>query len=153
MATVYGAYATDRLVDVPSDKIPANGNHGVVRVAYDSYALTADLAAADIITLGRIPAGARVVGYWLKSADLDASGGTVNLGWAASSDAVEAADPDGFLLTADVTSAITIDHGDQENMVGLGKVFSSAVDVIITTVGDTDATSGTISACIFYVVD
>lgn len=153
MATVYGAYATDRLVDVPSDKIPANGQHGVLRASFDSYALTADLAAADVIVLGSIPKGARVVGYWLKSADLDASGGTVNLGYAASADGVETADPDAFLLTADVTSAITIGHQDQENMVGLGKVFDAEVNVIITTVGDTDATSGTISACIFYVVD
>lgn len=158
MATKYGTYSSDRLEDVPSTKIPADVQHGRIRIAYDEYTFTADLAAADVIHMGLLPKGARVVGYWLKADDLDASGGTLDLGWAASSEtsggsAVEAADDDGFLSNVDVTSAITIGHQDQENMTGLGKKFSAEVAIQVKIEGDTDVTSGTLKTCVFYVVD
>lgn len=153
MATVYGTNATKRLVNVPQDMIAANAQHGSVRMCYDIYTLTADLAAADIIVMGQIPAGARVVGYWMKFSDLDVTGGTLNLGYGASADAVESASAAAFLSAVDVTSAGTKSQNDQANMAGLGKLFASPVNVQVATVGDTDATSGTIEVCIYYVVD
>lgn len=155
MATKYGTYSSDRLEDVPSNKVPPIGQHGVVRIAYDKYVLSGDLAAADIIHLGFIPQGARVVGYWLKTDDLDASGGTIDLGWAASADGVETADADGFLAAVDVTTSggISSNHTSQANMAGLGKLFSAQVAVTATILGDTDATTGDIEVCIQYVID
>lgn len=153
MATVYGTYSDYRLVDNPTTKLPANADMGRVRVSYDEYTLTADLASGDIIKIGRLPKGARVVNYWMSFADLDGSGGTIDLGWSASSDAVESADPDGFLADVDVTSAGTVGAIEQANMTGLGRAFSAEVDIIATTDGDTDATSGTIKVCVFYVID
>ena len=124
-----------------------------MRIAYDKYTFTADAAAADTIGMGKLPKGARVIGYWLKCGSLDASGGTVDFGYAASSDAVEAANDDAFLANADVTSAVTFDHTSQANMVGLGKAFDAEVELQIKIEGDTDTTTGTVETCVFYVVD
>src|ERR1044072_7859009 len=76
-----------------------------VRVLSDKYSLPADTASANIIKMGKPPKGARVFDFRLIFADLDASGGTLDIGWAASSDAAEAADDDGFGANVDVTSA------------------------------------------------
>lgn len=153
MATYYGIETSKPRSSIPQARDQGTLGGGV-KTLYDKYTLSADLSAADVIVMGKLPAGARVVGYWLKSSDLDASGGTLDLGWAASSDAVVSADDDGFLSNVDVaTAAITVDHADQDAMVGLGKKFDSAVDVQVKVEGDTDATSGDIEVCIFYVVD
>lgn len=159
MATKYGTYSSDRLEDVPSNKVPPHAQGGRIRCAYDEYTFTADLSAADVIHMGIIPKGARVVGYWMKADDLDGSGGTLDLGYAASAEldstgtAVEAADDDAFLANVDITSATTSDHATQANMTGLGKLFNAEVAVQVKIEGDTDATTGTLKTCIFYVRD
>lgn len=152
MATNYGVGHT-KLVASPREYLTPDNLHGRMRIAYDKFTLTADLALNDVIKMGKLPKGARVVGYWLKSDDLSAASGTLDLGYAASSDGVEAADDNAFLAAVDVTSATTKGHTDQANMVGLGKKFSAEVDIEVKVHADTDATSGSIETCIMYVVD
>jgi hypothetical protein len=158
MATKYGVNATIALNQATG--IPALINqgelHSKLRVMYDSYTLTADLASGDVIKLGSpLPAGARVIGIQMWFDDLDAAGGTVNLGWAASASGepgtAEVADDDGFIAAADVTSAgIVI---GLVGVAGLFKKFTAPVQVQAATAGDTDATSGSIKVAITYILD
>jgi hypothetical protein len=152
MATNYGVNAT-LAQNNPVDKIDASDAGGRVRCIYDTFTLTADLAAADVIKLGsKIPAGARVVGGYLHTADLDGSGGTICLGYAASADGAEGADDDAFINDLDVTSAAYTNFHTAP-LVGLGKKFAGACDLQLSTVGDTDATTGAISVFLFYTLD
>ena len=60
MATVYGANATKRDVDVPSQKLDVTEQHGRLRRAYDSITLSAELTAGDLINFMKLPAGAKI---------------------------------------------------------------------------------------------
>ena len=83
---------------------------GNLSVAYGSYTLTANPTAADIIKLCKVPAGAVVLGGWIRGEDIDT--GTealdIDIGWAANG--AEAADPDGFgnlgVWTGDATTDV-----------------------------------------------
>lgn len=155
-ATKYGVNYDKQFVDVPPTKVSPNVQGGRVASCYDSYTLTADLAAADVIKLCKLPAGARVLALTIGWDDLDASGGTVDVGWAASSDAVESANAEGFLKDIGVTlpGASSIGSiggvGGGINAAGLGKEFASPVDVQIAIDGDTDATSGSVQLNVIY---
>ena len=90
MATLTAARATANF--------PVGGfaGSGVVNVAYGSYTLAANPTAADIIKFCKLPAGATVIGGWLRGEDIDT--GTealdIDIGWAANG--TDAADTDGF---------------------------------------------------------
>ncbi len=153
MATVYGVQATKQNA-IPQQLSEEGYQAGNVKCLSDSYTLTADLAAADFISMGKIPQGARVLDVRVVFPDLDASGGTIDVGWKAGAAAVEAADADGFLAVVDVTSAGSISmFEDQPSRPGLEKRFSEECEVGIATVGDTDASSGTIYFQCWYVID
>ena len=104
----------------------------------------------------KIPAGARVIDAIIKVADLDSNtDGTLDVGWAASSDAVEAADADGFFNELNVQSARSESiSGGNSSVPGHMKKFSSEVEVqIVPGAGVADATSGDIELVILYVID
>lgn len=154
MATFYGVNATKRENQTIKQLIGPGDVAGRVRVARDTFELSADLAAADTIRMMELPEGARVLDAILFFDDLDAAGGTLDVGWEAGAGAVEAADADGFLSAVDVTSAgLTTMQDDQPTRPGFDKLFSEAVQVAVTVLGDTDATSGTITLYLYYVVD
>ncbi len=155
MATVYGVEATKAYNSNPVTKISKGEFNGRVQMLRDSYTFSADLASADIIKLGgKLPAGARVVDAFIKWADLDASGGTIDVGWAASVEGNEAADADGFFANLDVTSAGAARLSDSSHYANAGmlKEFSESVQVQAVIDGDTDATSGSIELVLYYVV-
>jgi hypothetical protein len=104
---------------------------------------------------GKLPKGARVLEVWVKSADLDASGGTVDVGWLASDDGVESASVNGFMDALDVATAadVFLMSANAAAPAGMFKKFGAAVQPVITTDGDTDATTGDIEMCIMYIVD
>ena len=156
MATVYDVNADKILVDNPSAKAGNGEQGGRVRCIYDTYELSADLSAADVINMGGlIPAGARIIDVYLAFDDLDTTGGTLDVGWAASADGGEAADADGFLANADVATAADVFKMSDNLAFGAGqfKKFTEPVQATVTVDGDTDATSGTISLAILYIVD
>lgn len=131
--------------------------HARVRIIYDKYTLLADaVGGTDSIAMGGlIPAGARILDVHVKCADLDASGGTLDIGWQASADGVHVADPDGFMTVIDVATAADVFKmsDDDASPVGMFKKFTSPVQPAIAFTGDTDATTGDIEICIYYTVD
>jgi len=154
MATFYGVNATKMTQDVPSAKAGNGEQNGRVHVIYDTYELVADLATTDIIEMGgEIPKDARIIEATIAFDNLDTSGGTLDFGWKASIVSGEAVDNNGFIDAADCTSADVI-HMSDNLAFGNGqfKKFTEAVQPIVTTDGDTDATSGTISIMIMYVI-
>lgn len=158
MATLLGVNAT-KVAAVPQQLAEQGSMGGRVHSLFDQYTLTAAVAQNDIIKFGgKLPAGARVIEAKFKfSASLDAAAGTVDLGWAASDDGVEAADADGFMDAIDVTGAggLVLMSDDEGTRPGLFKQFASPVQVqaVATHAGGLDATSGTISVEIQYVID
>lgn len=153
MATKYGVNATKRANQTIPDLESQGEKNSPVKLAFDSYTLTADLAANDVIKLMKLPAGARVINVWLG---FDAMGaGTVNLGWEANS--VDGASAAGFLSSVAVTSAGAQDmQGDQPTVAGMFKQFSplgGETQVSLTIATDTSATSGSYKVAIMYVID
>lgn len=156
MATWYGVNADRIKVDVPSAKAKVGEAGGNVRLLYDKFTLTSDLSASDVIEMGaKIPKGALVIDAMVKAADLDASGGTIDFGWAASDVSGEDADENGFLEAADVATAADVFHAslNQAAAAGIGKRFAQAVQPQIKIEGDTDATTGDVETFIWYVVE
>jgi hypothetical protein len=157
MANFYGVNAT-KIAASPQQLAEQGEQSGHVKVIFDQYTLTATKAQNDVIKLGGlIPAGARVIDVILNlSASLDAAGGTLEVGWAASADAAEAADDDGFMDAVDATAAATFLMSDDEGTrPGMFKKFTAPVQpqIKVSHAGGLDATSGTISLCIKYVVE
>jgi hypothetical protein len=87
---------------------------GVLNVAYGSYTLAANPTAADIIKFCKVPAGATVIGGWLRGEDIDTGTETldIDIGWAANggTGVGATADPDGFgnfgVVTGDVVTEL-----------------------------------------------
>ena len=153
MATNYGVNADLILVDNPSQKSAAGELGGKMKVIYDTFELTADLAADDTIEMGGlIPAGARIMDVHLFHDALGA--GTLDVGWKASADGVETAVADGFVDGAAVTSqghvSLQEDHFAEA---GMFKRFSAEVQPVVKVATDTSATSGTIGLAILYLLD
>ena len=158
MATFYGSNATKRDNQTIPQLIPQGEAKGRKYIAFDSFTNAAAKSQNDVIKLMKLPAGARVINVIVNiSASLDASGGTVDIGWEANS--VDALDEDGFLANVDVTAAATFDMlDDQGTRPGVFKKFSEVggetqVSAIIDHSGGWDGTSGTLSVAVEYVID
>ena len=150
MASLYGVEYTNAVNDVPSEKALPNKWGSRLRSTYDSYTILADLAVGDKIYLGRLPKGARIIDVIVAFADLDTSGGTVDVGYEYA-DATLTDDLDGFASGIDVTSAGAYSmSADGANMAGFGYELTGETDIVVTTVGDTDATSGDIKVCVIW---
>ena len=152
MATVKGANRTN--IDAePSVKVPPGERAGRLRLLYDSYTAPGALALNDVIQMGDLlPAGARVVNVVLKHDDLGTTG-VADVGWAASAEGGEVADPNGFLAAVDLNAAAnTVEMIDEAASAGMRKSFSESVqpEVLITTA--TDA-GGDLQLFIWYVTD
>jgi hypothetical protein len=153
MASLYGAEYTNVVRDVPSEKAPINKWGGNVRVVYDTYAISADLASGDKIYMGKLKKGDRVLEVVCHFADLDASGGTIDIGYEynASGESSLTDDLDAFGVDVDVTSAGSYSMmAEGANLPGAGYEIEGDADIVITTDGDTDATSGTIKLMVLY---
>lgn len=154
MATLYGVNADYNLVDVPRTMIPHGEAGGRVRLLYDTFTSTAAPSSGDIIKMGApIPKGARVIDAMLKHTDF---GNTAEckFGWAASSDAAEAADDDGFMLSVDLNAAANV-VWSSDNLAapaGIGKQFTAEVQPQVELSASATA-NGTIQSFILYVLD
>ena len=162
MASYYGVNADKALVDVPKTLAEQGESGGRLHCIYDQYTMVGAISQNEILYMGtKIPAGARVVEAILStSADLDASGGTMDVGYAASADGVEVADPDAFFDGLDITAEDTWSMVEQAPGASAGqfKKFSAAVQPIISAIGsggwDNDSSSnGVITLQIWYVID
>jgi hypothetical protein len=87
---------------------------GVLNVAYGSYTLAANPTIADVIKFCKIPAGATVIGGWLRGEDIDTGTETldIDIGWPANggTGVGATADPDGFgnfgVITGDAVTEL-----------------------------------------------
>jgi hypothetical protein len=152
MTTKYAASYKKAFVDVPA--VQVCGAKAKVHCLNDQYVMpTLALANDDIIKIGVLPAGARVVEAIIE---MPTGGGTgvVNLGWAASDDAVESADENGFIDGCDCSAGAAIKKmsGDAGNA-GMLKQFASPVEVQAQMSAATVATTGTVNVTVFYVID
>jgi hypothetical protein len=156
MATKYGIEATKIYNQVPTESVSLGSLGGVVRLHYDKYTFSADLASADVIKMnGLLPKGALIIDAMIKHADLDTSGGTIDFGYAASADGLESADENAFFEAIDVATAadVVMAHNNAASPDGIGKRLAASVQPQLKIEGDTDVTSGSIETFIWYVID
>lgn len=135
---------------------------GLLCCAYGTVEVSANPTAADVFQMCKIPAGAVVVGGWIRSDDLDTNATEtldLDVGWAANG--AEAADADGFgnlgVMTTDTVAGVKPESG--YNFAFGGKlvtdgpqVFTKETTITVTCVA-TAATfaAGTLSVCVLYV--
>lgn len=154
MATYYGVNATYR----DNQTVKQLGGQGEVKspllIAYDKYTLTAALSQNDVIKLMKLPPLARVHNVHVKFGALDASGGTLDIGWEANG--VDAVDADGFFDALSVAAAGAQDMaGDKPTRPGLLKQFGNAETQVYATVthsGGLDATTGDLEVVVHYTI-
>jgi hypothetical protein len=156
MATLYGDQYQDAFVDKPSTKIRHGDVSGDKKLLYFEYTITAAPSNSDVIKVGKLPLGARVINAGLQFPDLGTAG-TLELGFDAGADDLETADPDAFLVSVDVNSARDAVSMQQQmeaggNNAGYMKVLADTVDVEIFVTAAWTVTSGTIKGFVEYVM-
>lgn len=138
---LYGLNATKRDVTKPADKIDAVDHSGKLRTPYDEYSAVAEIIAnAEEILLMKIPKGARLHEAIFHSNDATSATGTLTVGWKASADGVEVADPNGIFDTINVKAAAVCEKmTDDKDHVGIMKKFEAEVQVYAVMTEATDA--------------
>lgn len=148
MATLSGVnYA--KSIAKPMQLIAIGEFSGEVKSFYEEITPSGNLAAADIIKLGpKLPAGARIVGGFIKSA---AQGGacTVDLGNEASDAGGEAADVDSLGAAFSLVSAGAADLSSK-NGAKFGNIFSEPVQLIATV--NANGSTGKIQLSVQYII-
>jgi hypothetical protein len=135
---------------------------GLVCAAYGHYDVAIEPVPADIYVMCKVPAGAVVLGGWLRYEDIDTNASEtmdLDVGWAANGN--EVADPDGFgnfgIQDGDAVTAYLPEGGVLLPLHGVlkdgFKTFVNETNIIITCVDDPATfTAGTISLVVLYVV-
>jgi hypothetical protein len=154
MATTTGARA--------ASTFPAmTGGAGRLLVAWGYHAFTAEQAAADVFEVCKIPAGATVLGGWLRCEDMDSNATEtidMDVGYAANGDVV--ADPDAFgnfgVLTGDAIAELLPEGGQLLPLHGAlrdAPITLNRDTTVTVTFTDDAATfaAGTVSVVVFYV--
>ena len=161
--------ATLQTVSLPATPAAGSPMPGVMHCATGTYTFAANPTAADIVELCVLPAGARIVGGFIYSQDLDTGTETldIDLGWTANggSGTYDAADPDG-LGNLGVWNGDAFALGNLWNIAGqcwvLAGILATGVlpsftkkTKIQAVVNVTAAATGTgsFTAVIYYVVD
>jgi hypothetical protein len=157
MATTTATRAADTF---PIFKPPS----GVVAVARSELAIAANPTAGDIWQMVRVPAGARVVGGWIRSGDMDTNATEtldIDIGWEANGD--EVADTDGFgnlgVMGTDTVAGIKPEEGYNFPLGGVlitagSKKFNAETIISITVVAAAATfAAGTVSVVVYYTVD
>lgn len=157
MAALYGANATKRDVNVPSEKIEVSEQHGRVRRAYDSYTVTAsEITSGDTIDMMKLPAGAKIVNARII-APVDGGGtpaGILNIGW--TDNGVDGADADGLFVGASQVDfgAGAIDNKLLGTSPAYNKKFSAETLIqMVSTETSAGSSGNVIELEVFYVVD
>jgi hypothetical protein len=125
---------------------------GRVRLSYDVFRASGNLSDGDIIIMGKLPQGARVVDYVLKHGDFGATG-TCTVGWLPSEDGLEAGDSDGLFTSVDLHTAAAIQLASGSLTVpGLFRKFQSGVELAISLTADTTAAAD-MELVVLYTID
>lgn len=135
---------------------------GLLCAAHGTIEVSANPVAADIYVMCKIPAGATVVGGWIRSDDLDTNAAEtldLDVGWL--TNGTDAADPDGFgnlgVMGTDTVAGIKVEGGYNFPFGGIlitdgPKTFVAETTIAVTCVA-TAATfaAGTLSVVVQYV--
>lgn len=148
MATLYGVGETQGQ-NSPPERVEQGERGGRVKCLYDEYTSAGALTSGDIIKMGKLPMGARIVGASLYTTDHGTTG-TVTVGWAANG--VEAADADGIFTTTDINAAAALFDMSEQVAAGFGQKFSAETQIQIELTANTTA-AGSLKLAVFYVVD
>jgi hypothetical protein len=139
----------------------ANGA-GILCAAYGSYDFAAEPAAADILEICKVPAGAVILGGFIRAEDLDSDASEtidIDVGYAANG--AVAADPDAFgnfgVQTGDAVTGYLPEGGVLLPLHGTlkdGPVTLTKETTITVTFVDDPATfaAGTVTVVVHYVV-
>lgn len=159
-STFLGVEATKVAATVPS-LIEEGKYGGKLRVMYDTYVLTADLASGDIIKIGSpLPEGAILLNCKVKTGALGGSC-TINVGCQASPldetthAALEAAVPTLFFAALPVSSATSASaYGSTYEGVFYARRLLAPVQVVVAeNAVSVGATGLSISVEVHYIVD
>lgn len=157
LGTVNGVNYNNALVAKPPVMVHQGEYGGNEKIMMDTYTLTGDAADGDIVKLGLLPPGAKVLSARIFGADLGGSG-TLKLGNGAGSDAADTAVDNSFITAAD-SSGQAWDVGDGATAAMRGAAiatqrFNSAVDLLLKFVGATSGATGVkITSVVKYIVD
>ncbi len=135
---------------------------GLLKVAYGVYNVTVEPVPADIYQMCRVPAGAVVLGGFIRFGDIDTNGSEtmdLDVGWEATAD--EVADPDGFgnfgIQDGDAVTAYLPEGGVLLPLHGVlatagPKTFTAEAIISVTCVDDPATfTAGYITVVVYYV--
>jgi len=141
------AYVTE-----PASKLQPDKLNGKIRRIYSSITISGNvLAIGDTLSFCKLPANAVIIEARFQCADLGTTG-VLDLGWAASADANEAADPNGIISGMDATAAI--DSAMAWTDAAFNKRFAEEVDIQAVATTATDAADGLVAQVeIRYIVD
>lgn len=158
MAIVNGVNYKAALVTVPPAKVHQGEWGGKELTMIDTYTMTGDAADGDIINMGRLPAGAKVLSARIFGADLGGTG-TLKLGHTASNDGSgsDSALANAYIKAADSSGqAWDVTDGSTAAMRGadIGLVrLSKECDLQLAFVGATSGATGVvITSIVKYVV-
>jgi hypothetical protein len=141
MADLFGANFTKSRA-VPRERVEVTDWGGRVRAMYDSYAFTANPDNGDDLYFAKTPAGARILGGWLKTPAMGTAGSfTVGRGGTGNAD--------NLLAATNVSSASFTRFNGSD----VGAKFDDEVSWFVDLANGGSATSGTIEVCIFYTID
>lgn len=147
MSDFYSSGYKKAYVDVPSAKINPGEQSGDVRVLYCNYAAAAEANVTDVIYLGKLPAGARVIGGKVKC---PATGATGILKIGVLANGVDSADDDAFGSGYDPGAAAVEAALSGE---GIGQKFGAETTVVAVPTEITAALSGkTLQVWLEYVI-
>ena len=153
MADFFGENATLRDSNVPSEKIRSQDQHGRMRIAHDQITFTAELTTSDVLCLMKLPAGAKVYEAEINTDDLGTTG-VFDIGWAASAEGGEVADPNGLFPALDVKAAANARQKMVNSVPAFQKRFTEEVEIQVVPSESTDVAIGNdLKLTIWYVVD
>lgn len=148
MADLYGANYTKVYVNKPSEKAGKGEFNGHVKTLYDEYTFLAEAGTSDVVYLGKLPAGARVVGGKVKCPSTGATG-IFDLGYLANG--VDAADADGFAAAVDPGAAAVL---ADLNGAAIGKKFTVETTIVADFSEVTaSATGDVLQVWVEYIID
>ena len=152
MATVYGVNATKKYINNPSEKIPAREETGKGRWIYDKYVFPANVFAVnDLISLMKLPKGAKILGAIVKAPSLGTTG-IFDLGILANG--VDAADQDFFVASADAGGQAVQKNNLSSLAAGTFVELGAETQVLLKCTEATDAALGlTIEVAVNYSVE
>lgn len=146
MSTLYGRNYDE--VYNNNGKVDPGEYNGHKKVMFEDYTFAAEASSADIIKLGKLPKGARVLLCTLKSPDLGGTG-TIDIG--TTDNGTEPADQDGFIAAADASGQAVQQAGSGAY---IGQKFSEETVVQAYMNGATGSATGkTIKVWLEYIVD